>query len=188
MNYSYETLHTILLSKNHKWFYGENSLNIVAIRNSSTSKITNLFDDLITCSWLDENGELCYKEWSCTTDPGLSVSLSPDNPKGIARIVPGQYLGAWQIGKHKGKYTALVQCKPISVYRDNNRNNVFDTKKIEIGIFGINIHKAGVKSQYVQNWSEGCVVFQKSKDFDEFMKLVQKSVKLYGDKFTMTLI
>lgn len=187
MKYSYRIIQGQILDKNYKWFVREKSLNIVAIRNKDTSRITNIFDDVITCSW-KEGDIVHYKEWACTTDPGLSVSLNPDNPKGIARIVPGQYLKSWKIGKHKGKYTALVQCEPIKVYRDNNKDSVFNETKIETGIFGINIHKAGVKSQFVQNWSEGCIVFQKAADFNEFIAIVQSSAKVYGDKFTITLI
>ena len=40
----------------------------------------------------------------------------------------------------------------------------------------------------MNNWSAGCQVFKKSSDFDEFMKLVDKQKKLYGNNFTYTLI
>lgn len=65
---------------------------------------------------------------------------------------------------------------------------MFDEKTIQEGIFGINIHKAGVDSTFVENWSEGCQVFKRSKDFDEFMAIVRKSKAVHGNSFTYTLI
>jgi hypothetical protein len=55
-------------------------------------------------------------------------------------------------------------------------------------MFGINIHKAGKDSTWVENWSEGCSVFKRSLDFDAFMKIVQQARKIWGNKFTYTLI
>ena len=64
----------------------------------------------------------------------------------------------------------------------------YDESKIQEGIFGINIHKAGADSTYVENWSEGCQVFKRVKDFDEFMKICKKSAKIHGNSFSYTLI
>ena len=65
----------------------------------------------------------------------------------------------------------------------------FDFGQKEVtGKFGINIHKAGENSNEVNNWSAGCQVFKKSKDFAEFMELVKKQKNLYGNTFTYTLI
>ena len=36
--------------------------------------------------------------------------------------------------------------------------------------------------------NEGCQVFKRVKDFDEFMKIVKKSKKIHGNSFTYTLI
>jgi hypothetical protein len=64
----------------------------------------------------------------------------------------------------------------------------YDESKIQEGIFGINIHKAGADSTYVENWSEGCQVFKKSADFDAFMVLAHKAAAVHGKSFTYTLI
>ncbi len=61
-------------------------------------------------------------------------------------------------------------------------------KKIQEGVFGINIHKAGADSTYVENWSEGCQVFKRAKDFDEFMAICRKAKDIHGNSFTYTLI
>ena len=114
----------------------------------------------------------------------------PIQVKGTAIVKPGQYRGAYQIGYHKGKYKALVQKKPITVYRDGNKDDKFDLNPLSIdkGVFGVNIHKAGDNSTLVDGWSYGCTVLAKSIDFNALMRLVERSAKLYGNSFTYTLI
>ena len=76
----------------------------------------------------------------------------------------------------------------MKVYRDANKDMTYDESKTQEGIFGINIHKAGADSTYVENWSEGCQVFKKSAEFDEFMKICKKAESIFGNSFTYTLI
>jgi len=175
--------------KNYKFFEsGDYNLNIIGIRNSDTgSKVTNVFDDLLTVSY--KIGDVWhFKKWAATTDPGTKGVKEFHNAQGVARLVPGQYRGSHAIGLHQGKYEALKQAKPVKVYRDANKDMNYDTKLITEGIYGINIHKAGADSTYVENWSEGCQVFKKSADFEEFMALVKKAATLHGNSFTYTLL
>jgi hypothetical protein len=175
--------------KNYKFFEsGDYNLNIIGIRNSDTgNKVTNVFDDLLTVSY--KIGDVWhFKKWAATTDPGTKGVKEFHNAQGVARLVPGQYRGSHAIGLHQGKYFALKQAKPVKVYRDANKDMTYDTKLITEGIYGINIHKAGADSTYVENWSEGCQVFKKSADFDEFMALVKKAATLHGNSFTYTLL
>jgi hypothetical protein len=175
--------------KNYKFFEsGDYNLNIIGIRNSDTgSKVTNVFDDLLTVSY--KIGDVWhFKKWAATTDPGTKGVKEFHNAQGVARLVPGQYRGSHAIGLHQGKYEALKQAKPVKVYRDANKDMTYDTKLITEGIYGINIHKAGADSTYVENWSEGCQVFKKSADFEEFMALVKKAATLHGNSFTYTLL
>ena len=167
---------------------GDYNLNIIGIRNSDTgSKVTNVFDDLLTVSY--KIGDVWhFKKWAATTDPGTKGVKEFHNAQGVARLVPGQYRGSHAIGLHQGKYEALKQAKPVKVYRDANKDMTYDTKLITEGIYGINIHKAGADSTYVENWSEGCQVFKKSADFHEFMALVKKAATLHGNSFTYTLL
>jgi hypothetical protein len=167
---------------------GDYNINIIGIRNSDTgSKVTNVFDDFLTVSY--KIGDVWhFKKWAATTDPGTKGVKEFHNAQGVARLVPGQYRGSHAIGLHQGKYEALKQAKPVKVYRDANKDMTYDTKLITEGIYGINIHKAGADSTYVENWSEGCQVFKKSADFDEFMALVKKAATLHGNSFTYTLL
>ena len=183
-----------VLAKGYKWFEDAADkgydVNIVGIRNSSTGKVvTNLFYDTITISYRDENGVWQFNEWKNTTEPGKKGVQQYHNVKGVARLVPGQYRGVWAIDKHQGKYEALCQrLGNVTVYRDANKDLVYDETKTDTGMFGINIHKAGQDSTWVENWSEGCQVFKRVKDFDAFMKICKKAAKIHGNHFTYTLI
>ena len=100
----------------------------------------------------------------------------------------GQYRGSHMIGLHQGKYEALRQCAPVTVYRDFTNNGIYDEFKTETGVFGINIHKAGIDSVRVDNWSHGCQVFKRTQDFNRFMELCKKAATIHGNRFTYTLI
>lgn len=192
MSYTREQIEAAVKSKGYVWFEDSANkgfdVNIVGVRNSSTgTKVTNLFDDHLTVSY-KENGEWKFFVWAATTDPGKKGVLEYHNKAGVARLVPNQYRGSHAIGLHQGKYEALRQQKNVKVYRDANKDLNYDENKIAEGVFGINIHKAGQDSTWVENWSEGCQVFKRVKDFDEFMKIVKKASKIHGNSFTYTLI
>ena len=178
-----------MLPKELVWFEGgDYNLNIIGTRNPQTT-ITNQFDDLITISY-QIGGVWQYHEYPITTEPGVYYSQHLLNKSGVAILVPGQYKGAWQIGLHQGKYEALVQRKPVKVYRDNDKDSEYDLspEKVDEGLFGINIHHAGKDSQEIGKWSAGCQVFKRLEDFNIFMEVCHKSAKIWGNKFTYTLI
>jgi hypothetical protein len=179
MKYNKSVISELLVSKSYAYFEsGDFNINIVGIRNSSTGKrVTNAFDDWMTLSY-KENGVWKYHEWACTTDNGA----------GTARLVEGQYRGAYIIRKHQGKYDAVCQDRPVKVYRDYVADGVYDESKIQEGVFGINIHKAGADSIQVNDWSHGCQVFKREKDFNEFMAICRKAEAIHGNRFTYTLI
>lgn len=181
--YSKDKIEAAVKSKGYKWF--DNKLNIVGVRNSAPGQtVTNAFDDWLTVSRLD-NGVWKYYEWAATTDPGRKGVMEYHNAAGVARMVPGQYIDSHALGLHQGKYQALKQQKPVKVYRDANRDLVYDETRIQEGVFGINIHKAGVDSTLVENWSEGCQVFKTAAHFEAFMELARNSGQT---AFTYTLI
>jgi len=174
-----EQLKATLAAKKYAFFEGgEYNLNIVGIRNSSTgNKVTNAFDDKLVVAY-QVAGAWVVKEYPITTDNG----------GGTARLVCNQYRGSHAIGLHQGKYEALKQCGPVTVYRDFTKDGIYQTDKTETGVFGINIHKAGVDSTRVDDWSHGCQVFKRVADFNEFMLLAKKAAALHGNRFTYTLI
>lgn len=187
--YSKEKIETAVKAKGYKWFEGKDyHLNIVGVRNSDTGKkVTNVFDDKLTISY-QVNGQWVYKEWTITTDPGTKGVKEYHNAAGVARLVPGQYIDSHFLGKHQGKYDALKQIRNVKVYRDANRDMTYDETKIQEGVFGINIHKAGKDSTYVENWSEGCQVFKREADFNSMMEIVRQATAAGFKAFTYTLI
>jgi len=187
--YTREQIEAAVKKMGYKYFEnGEFNVNVIGIRNSTPGKkVTNLFDDWISLSY-KEGGVWKFFIWAATTDPGTKGVKEFHNAGGVARLVPGQYPGSHAIGLHQGKYEALKQAKNVKVYRDANKDMVYDVSKITEGVYGINIHHAGADSTYVENWSEGCTVFKKIKDFDAFMGIVKKAASLHGNSFTYTLI
>ncbi|MGB8319364.1 MAG: hypothetical protein WCE54_14620, partial [Ignavibacteriaceae bacterium] len=126
------------------------------------------------------------------TDPGLYYLRYPLDKKGTAILAPGQYLGCWRLGMHKGKYKALVQTRKVKVYRDANRDDKYDydESSVEWGIFGINIHRAskwGIVI-YVNRFSAGCQVVRNPSEFNEMIWLCEECMKYFGNGFSYSLI
>ena len=196
MSYTREQIEKAVKSKGYVWFEDTSNktydVNIVGVRNNAPSiadKVTNVFDDTLTISFKDESKNWQYYAWNATCDTGKKGVMEFHNNKGVARLVPGQYRGVWTIDKHQGKYEALCQRNGnVTVWRDANRDLLFEEKVTDTGMFGINIHKAGQDSTWVENWSEGCQVFKRVKDFDAFLAICKKAAKIHGNKFSYTLI
>lgn len=196
MNYTREQIEKAVKAKGYTWFSDASNktydVNIVGIRNNAPSvadKVTNVFDDRLTISFKDEKGVWQFYSWLATTDPGKKGVMEFHNNKGVARLVPGQYRGVWKIDKHQGKYDALCQRNGnVTVFRDANKNLLFEESVTDTGMFGINIHKAGRDSAWVENWSEGCQVFKRVVDFDAFMSICRKAAKIHGNRFSYTLL
>ena len=179
--------------KGYTFFDGNKQLNVNLIGVRRDNPGTNEFDDFFVMIYRDKKLKEVCEVFPVTTDPGEYWLENPMNPKGTAVLVPGQYRGTWQLGKHQNNYEALVQRKEVKVWRDNNKDKVIDYKSfhtISEGYFGINIHRSNPydKSYLVNKWSAGCQVFQSVNDFDEFMKICKKSANLYGNSFTYTLL
>ena len=187
-DYDFEAL---FKKKGYAYFTnGAYNLNIIGVR-AAGAQITNNFDDVLVLIYKSPTGLWQRQIYQITTDPGRYYMLNPSNRKGTAILVPGQYRGAYQIALHRGKYQALCQRKPVKVYRDNNKNEVYDwdINNLDEGLFGINIHKAGTLSKRVDTWSAGCTVFAIDQQFKSFMNYCHKQIEYgHGNKFTYTLL
>ena len=178
--------------RGYVWFNGEKDfdVNIVGVRNTAPGRrVTNIFDDWLTISY-KEGGVWKFHQWAITTDPGTKAVRNFSNSNGVARLVPNLYRGSHGIGLHQGKYEALRQIRPVTVWRDANRDMVFDETRTDTGLFGINIHRSNPKteSQFVENWSEGCQVFRRVREFNQFMNICRKAREIHGNSFTYTLL
>jgi hypothetical protein len=161
--------------------YAWPKFHLIGIR--SKDNINNKFDDIIYV--VNGPGTTPY---SCTTNPGRHWLLNMMNPKGTAVLKPGQYVDSWKLGKHKGQYEALVQAKPVTVYRDNDKDETAEEQgKEDTGLFGINIHRANPNaiSSLIEKWSAGCQVLNNPK---EFASLIQACKDSGLTNFTYTLL
>jgi len=162
------------------------NINIVGVRTDDNT--ANSFNDWMIIFW-KYGGWWNNMTFPISADPGTYWRENPMNVKGTAILKPGQYSGMWQVGKHQGKYDALVQRKPCTVYRDNNKDNVLDTNSsTDSGLFAINHHKAGKNSTQVDKWSAGCQVQPNEDLFDIEMRIFKQAAENWGNSFTYTLI
>lgn len=180
-----------LKKSNWKVYTRPFELNIVGVRSPNLRP--NAFDDTMVVFYYDQNGKLVYLTFPCTTDTGTYWLKNPMMPQGTALLQEGQYIGAYQIGLHRGQYKALVQKgSPVNIRRDYNRDDTLDFFNGEImnGYFGINIHHASSNgtTKFVDKYSAACQVFANIDDYDYFISLCDKHRGLYGNKFTYGLI
>jgi len=195
MRYTRDQIEETMKQKDYKYFStGDYNLNVIGIRNSSTGfKVTNRFDDKMTLSY-KEKGIWKFHMFDCTTDPGTHWVENIMRKEGVAVLKPGQYRHSHKIRKHQGRYEALGQQNPMTVYRDNNRDNNYDLNdnNTQTGLFGINIHRAtkyaGKKSSQVDKWSAGCQVIASNDDWKLFMKICRKARDTWNNNFTYTLL
>jgi hypothetical protein len=196
MKYTREQIQAATEKLGYKYFTsGVLNVNIIGIRNSDTNgRVTNKFDDTMTISYMDNDMEWQYNEYNCTTDPGDDWVDNPMLEKGVAILRPGQYPKSHKIRLHGGKYTALGQQNNVKVYRDANKDGVYDYNEdtVDEGLFGINIHRAtalsGKTSTYIDKWSAGCQVIASNDDWHEFLNICQEARSEWSNNFTYTLI
>jgi hypothetical protein len=167
-------------------------LNIWGVRNEPT--VTNEFDDTLCVFW-KSGDDWTFISTPITTDPGSHYLWNPASVKGTAVMVPNQYRGAYKLGKHKGRYDALRQTKPMDFYRlQQEDNGVVDFGRTTMDqgvVIGANIHRASEtrRSTRVDKWSAGCQVIPDPFVYQMFMDVVKKQVDVHGwDTFTYTLI
>jgi hypothetical protein len=175
--YSYVELENRFKELGYQWPL----FHIIGVRSKANEK--NKFDDRFYLI----KGPIMY-EFTGTTNPGTHWLKNLLNPKGTAVLKPGQYVDAYQLGLHQGKYEALVQRKPVTVYRDGDKDDLAEEQgKEDTGLFGINIHRANPSaiSNFIDKWSAGCQVLNNPEQF----KILISSSKTSGRKeFTYTLL
>jgi hypothetical protein len=195
-NFTIDEVRAVLHRKNYVFFDNNKrfNLNIIGIRAKEHS--TNTFNDRLYVIYRDEMLDWQCKRFECTTDPGLYYLKNPMNVEGTAVMLPGQYLRAYALGRHRGLYPALVQIGAIDYVRDGNLNAVIDALtggRKRNGVIGANIHraKADGKSKQVDKWSAGCQVLADSSDFETLIDLAVKALLpqyRQSDKFSYTLL
>lgn len=155
----------------------------------SAADLPDRFDDKLylfdgTAGGADPKFLQVYRDF--TTNAGLSGLRYPQNPKGTAVLKANEwYYECWQHGMHRGKVRAWVQCEPLPVWRDSDRDSK-NTEKgtLDKGLFGINIHPSNYNSaattirQFIGGWSLGCQVFGNRQGFNDFMQRTADNKRL----------
>ena len=170
---------------------GDFDLNIIGLRRADGQP--DSFDDqLFVC--YKSNGLWQMESFKITTDPGVYHLTNPGRVEGTAILKAGQYLGEYRLAHPRGKYPALCQrLGPVTVWRDDNRDEFLDYNQTQTGMFGINIHRAhSVKElESVGRYSAGCQVFSRSKDLDRLLCLCKMQIKehpSWNQSFSYTLL
>lgn len=187
-----ERVEGIVKRKGYAWFEDDTrkyNLNLMGVRTANRK--ANRFDDWF-CRFWKYQGIWHSDVWVWTTDPGEPHLRRPINSLGCAILVPGQYRSTWQIGLHRKSYSALVQRKPVRVFRDDNRNDIldYDPSSIDAGMFGINIHRnvENGSQEVVGKFSAGCQVSKYSRDFYNLMESAEDAAAQFGNWHTYTLL
>jgi hypothetical protein len=175
--------------KGYRFFTGRENINLWGVRSANLS--ANSFNDWLGITYqFRDGGVWCHFAFPATTDPGAYWRKNPMNVHGTAVLKPSQYPGAYKVGVHKG-YSALQQKRPVTVWRDRNRDAILDITGVDehSGMFGINIHRATDTgtSVVVDKWSAGCQVLADSGHFAFLMDMCRRSAQLYLNSFTYTL-
>lgn len=149
--------------------------------------------------WNDEffmfwkyKGKWSLISWMGTTDPGAYYLKNPLSVTGTAILSEGQHRGLFKSGMHKGQYSALVQAKPVKVYRDADKDEIpeIDKQISETGMFGINSHRAHSEAEIkvIGKYSAGCQVTLNPDEYEIMLRLAEKAFDCWGDTLTYTLL
>lgn len=108
------------------------------------------------------------------------------NRPGLGQLQPSQMVDKYKLSTYLGA-PALLDNGGLPVYRDKLKENKIQYTIKTVGAHYY-FHRSGQNSSVVNNWSEGCQVFQNYNDHEYFIKLCREHEKRNGNSFTYTLI
>lgn len=182
---------------------GRFNLNVVGTRH--WNRVAGGYDDVMNVCYFDNTDRWVHRQFAWSLDSGRPGLLKPVNRLGTGIIAEGQYRSAWELGQHgisggRQGYRALVQCKPIRVHRDDNRDALLNTDiptVVAPALSRINVHassrdpyslKGGPRTR-IGPWSVACMVSEQNEDFVEFMQLCERQNEVgFGPKVTISII
>ena len=124
--------------------------------------LTNTFEDFGVL-WVGGDIALIFP---CSTTAGKHYIQNPITHGGITgtAIAARQTVKYSHVFKSSANWKSLwlgapyfQQVGAMKIYRDGNKDNKIDEINIQVGLFGINLHRAGLGS-FIDNWSAGCQV------------------------------
>ena len=173
-----QDLQNLFTQKGYVW---DPEFNLVGIR--SLPQVNNKFTDYLVVTFV-QNGVSRVYRMIMTTVPGYDRGQTIFyGTQGRAVMKEGQYIDAYGVGLHAGKYTALVNRdgkRYPDFFRDVNGDGILDISSPpsvlnENKLVGLNIHSTRFNSSpfsNVYNWSEGCQVIQWWQNFKHMMAIV----------------
>lgn len=191
-------------TKNYRIDMTTGHMNIIYLEGMNPDWVLNLdapdgWNDLSIILAFDSGGDpsIVFSA-ACTTEPGKAATFGSEARRlgGVARIAFGQHT-AWKVGFHRqsrllNMHPALIQCAPIPVHRDSNRDGKRTGDPMGWA-FGLNQH--GTSGSYtggpIGKWSAGCLVRQWWNDHLEFMRIVKTDIRYQADRnfiFSSTII
>lgn len=187
---THDYLRQQLMSLEYKFDEQPLHMNIIGIRGfwhgEAVANTFNEYNDTIFVLWKDDDGNKRHVDaFDASCDPG---KLTRPLEKGVAHLIEGQYLFAQ--GRHRGKYRALRQARPVRVKRYFDDDPERLTPYIDEGFFGINIHCGGISDE-VNNWSAGCQIIKggkKGPQWKRFDQLIYETAPAEQRHFRYTLI
>lgn len=193
---TYKQIKDTVIAKGYKWF--DNNLSLNCIWERTNDLFTNKFTDFLHVAYVKDSSEIVLTI-PATTKAGLKGAvLEPTTVEGVtgtAVIKPNQYVSCWQFkdtDKEFSSYPYFRQVGKIDYWRDGDKDGQIDrVQDQDDKIFGTHWHRMSQNGTYgsglVNNWSLGCMGAPEP-EFKKILPIVRESVKLYGDKFTGTLL
>lgn len=165
-------------------------LNIVGLRKANSRP--GHFDDELHVFAKVSDSEWVHHVFNIVTDPGTYWMNKKGKPKNSLMLAQGQYKDSYAILQKSKGTTILKQINPVEVYENYDRKAVIDLfkGKKKKGLFSINFIQAKSNGKYLflSTDMENAQVFQRKEDFVQFIQMCQGHEKLYGNKFTYTLL
>lgn len=185
---TYDRLRAVCDRKQYRFFEaGDYNLNLIGIRARNPKP--DHFNDYLAVAF-QVNGQPAVISMPMTTIPGVHYLKNPMTPEGTAILPEGQHRSLWTLGLHQGRYTALVQRRPVRLIRDNDKDQDAETDNplTEPVSAGINLHSASFDTRLVGRWSAGCQVIQRQPDYDLLIAICRRAIQEHGRTFSYTLI
>lgn len=128
------------------------SKHLVWIRTDN--QLTNTFDDFVVLMIYNEI-ELVFKATTTAGDFYIFNPVTSGGITGTAITAPQQAVQSHQFLKSFLGMPYFRQMRPITIYRDWNKDRNIDTMKTTFGLYGIHLHHMGM-GNLINNWSAGC--------------------------------
>lgn len=182
-----ERLVAAMKKHNYKLFTNPGETNIIYVKGMApegdkNDDAPNKFNDARFVVTFEDGKPVLAGAWQATVDPSRYWTEHRMNPKGAARVKPGQYT-AWVNGKHHDQ-DAWVQSGDITVYRDDNEDfsSAGDAEDTSDD-FGINQHGGyDLPKNDLGRSSAGCLVGRMMKGHREFMALTKADPRFKANK------